>query len=97
MVCFELFIKLHLHQTVRFECQYSHFCNLNITALESVHHLQQFCVNIRQLVVGQYETGDVLIVLFHRIQCSPAGPAQIVVGQIQNRGPVGDGGEVSEA
>ena len=47
--------------------------------------------------MGQYQTGDVLIVLFHGVERGPAGPAQVVVGQVQHRGPVGHRGEVSEA
>ena len=58
-------------------------------------HLQELGVNVGQLVVGQDQAGDVLVVLRLRAEAGVGG--QVVVGQVQDCGPVGDGGEVSEA
>ena len=58
-------------------------------------HLQELGVDVCQLVVGQDQAGDVLIVLCLRTEAGVGG--QVVVRQVQDCGPVGDRGEVSEA
>ena len=58
-------------------------------------HLQELGVDVSQLVVGQDQAGDVLIVLCLRTEAGVRG--QVVVRQVQDRGPVGDRREVSEA
>lgn len=58
-------------------------------------HLQELGVDVGEPVVGEDEAGHVLVVLCHRAEAGVRG--QVVVGQVQHRGPVGDGGEVGEA
>ena len=58
-------------------------------------HLQELGVDVGELVVGEDEAGHVLIVLCLRAEAGVRG--QVVVGQVQHRGPVGDGGEVGES
>ena len=58
-------------------------------------HLQKLVIDIGEPVVGENEFGHVLVVLCHRAEAGVRG--QVVVGQVEHRGPVGDGGEVGEA
>ena len=58
-------------------------------------HLQELGVDVSQLVMGQDQAGDILIVLCLRTEAGVGG--QVVVRQVQDCGPVGDRGKVSEA
>ena len=58
-------------------------------------HLQELCVDVGEAVVGEDEAGYVLVILCLWAEAGVRG--QVVVGQVEDGCPVGDGGEVSEA
>lgn len=58
-------------------------------------HLQELCVDVGEAVVGEDEARHVLVILCLWAEAGVRG--QVVVGQVEDSGPVGDGGEVSES